>query len=170
MRFLLCYVHPQTLVSRQGCDYPLGENSLFIEFTERYPADVDMRLVPWPLPKAKKAPRELRGGVGETAIPAPAPNLVDALISHLEKSAEPALVLPCYRLTEADLDRLVRFCLENGHIPFICSEMMLSAHKRATDVYLWREMDKLVAKLRRQRLPAAASDCELKRAKSLILA
>jgi hypothetical protein len=167
MRLLLCYVHPKTLASREGHDYPLGEVSIFVEFTERYPADVDMRLVPWPMPKAKKAPRELRGGVGGTAVATQPPSLVDALIAHLSKAGEPALVLPSYHLAEADMDRLVAFCLANGHIPFLCSEMLLSATKRATDAYLWREMDRLVAKLKDKPATAACDgNCAARQAET----
>lgn len=169
MRLLTCYVDPKTFAARDGCDYPLGEVSLFMEFTERYPADVDMRLVPWPEPKPQKSNgRVLRGGVGDVPAPLLKPNLVDALMAHLAKTGQPALVLPSYHLSSTELDRLVVFCLTNGHIPFICSEMMLSAKKRATDVYLWREMDRLVAKIRPNK-PVCGGNCVKKDRKSALI-
>ncbi len=153
MRIIRCYVHPKTMASRDGHDDPLGEVSFFQAFVERYPNDVDITLVEWPTAETPKAPtakgnRTLRGGIGNVPAPLLKPKLVDVLITHLTQAKQPALVLPSYHLSSTELDRLVAFCLEQGHIPFICSEMMLSAEKRATDVYLWREMDRLIAKIR----------------------
>ncbi len=114
-RTILCYVHPEVLANKlRPHQPPPGEIAFFTAMEEYYP-DVEVEIRPWPEGNVKALMRMLTG-------------------------SRPALIRPAYSVDTKDLNALVRFCQQEGHVPFIFGQLMTSADGRETDPILWRRI------------------------------